>query len=418
MLTRLQQGFDRYPRAFWLVLIVFFFNRASAALIWPFLSLNMRESLDVPLAVVTTLVSIQAFAGLIAASFTGAIMDRFGRKKAMAFGLVAWSVVLVGMSASHELWQWAILLVLYGIFQPAFYTGSFAMVADIVQPEERAGAYAIARTVTNLAIATGPAVGAWFVATTQIPSYHVTAAISIILVIPFMLFIAETKPAQTEANAPSFLGGYRQMLGNRPFMTFFGAYVILEFAISLVFTLLPVYAKENFAIPQERYSILLTVNAGMVVLFQVLMTRWTSRYRPLPMLVIGTLFYVFGLTGFGLSSLLIHFAISMGIMTTGELIIAPTSASMVANLAPVDMRARYMGIFSVAYTIGSGIGPIIGGFLSDAIAPAAIWYGGAVFSFLALVGFAAMNRQSLKQKTTIETQPVEPGYTKPVALEP
>src|SRR5215510_7726039 len=157
------------------------------------------------------LISLQAVAGLLATSVTGTIMDKFGRKKAMAFGLVAWSMVLIGMGAAHELWQWAILLIFYGIFQPIFYVGSFAMVADMVRPEDRTSAYAIARTVSNLAIAVGPAAGALFIAATHIPSYHITAAINLILVIPFVLFIAETAPQKSESPENKVSGGYGYM---------------------------------------------------------------------------------------------------------------------------------------------------------------------------------------------------------------
>lgn len=397
----MRETFAKYPRSMWLMLAVFFCNRAAASLIWPFLSLYMSDSLKAPLEVVTALISLQAFAGLLATSVVGVIMDKFGRKRAMAAGLVAWSVVLIGMSSAHELWQWAILLIFYGIFQPIFYIGAFAMVADMARPDDRAGAYAIARTVSNLSIAIGPAAGGLFIAATHIPSYYITAVINVALVIPFLLFVAETAPQkppdETQKQAFATSGGYRYMLADRPFVTFFAAYLTLEFAVSLVFTLMPVYVQQNFNIPPEQYSLMLSINAGMVVLFQVGMTRFTSRYRPLPMLMIGTGFYFIGLMGYAFSSVLLHFCISMAIMTVGELMVAPTTASFIANLAPDDMRARYMGIFSVAYTISSGIGPMIGGFLSDRIAPVAIWYGGATAAMLALAGFALLNRRSLKR---------------------
>ena len=119
----MRETFAKYPRSMWLMLAVFFCNRAAASLIWPFLSLYMSESLKAPLEVITALISLQAFAGLLATSVVGIIMDKFGRKRAMAVGLVAWSVVLIGMSGAHELWQWAVLLIFYGIFQPIFYVG-------------------------------------------------------------------------------------------------------------------------------------------------------------------------------------------------------------------------------------------------------------------------------------------------------
>ncbi len=397
----MRETFAKYPRSMWLMLAVFFCNRAAASLIWPFLSLYMSDSLKAPLEVVTALISLQAFAGLLATSVVGVIMDKFGRKRAMAAGVGRLERGADRYEQRPRTLAVAILLIFYGIFQPIFYIGAFAMVADMARPDDRAGAYAIARTVSNLSIAIGPAAGGLFIAATHIPSYYITAVINVALVIPFLLFVAETAPQkppdETQKQAFATSGGYRYMLADRPFVTFFAAYLTLEFAVSLVFTLMPVYVQQNFNIPPEQYSLMLSINAGMVVLFQVGMTRFTSRYRPLPMLMIGTGFYFIGLMGYAFSSVLLHFCISMAIMTVGELMVAPTTASFIANLAPDDMRARYMGIFSVAYTISSGIGPMIGGFLSDRIAPVAIWYGGATAAMLALAGFALLNRRSLKR---------------------
>ena len=50
------------------------------------------------------------------------------------------------------------MIPLYGILQPIFYIGVYAMIADMVRPDERTGAFAIIRTVSNFAIAIGPAI--------------------------------------------------------------------------------------------------------------------------------------------------------------------------------------------------------------------------------------------------------------------
>jgi MFS family permease len=76
----------------------------------------------------------------------------------------------------------------------------------------------------------------------------------------------------------------------------------------------------------------------------------------------------------------------------GELILVPTSTALAANLAPPEMRARYMGVYSLSYRVGSGVGPVLGGFLNDSIAPPATWYGAALFCLAAAGGFLMMIR--------------------------
>ena len=55
------------------------------------------------------------------------------------------------------------------------------------------------------------------------------------------------------------------------------------------------------------------------------------------------------------------FWLSMVILTIGELLIAPTGTAVAANLAPPDMRGRYMGLYGITWGVAFGIGPVIGG---------------------------------------------------------
>jgi MFS family permease len=80
----------------------------------------------------------------------------------------------------------------------------------------------------------------------------------------------------------------------------------------------------------------------------------------------------------------------MVIVTCGELILMPTAATYAANLAPVDMRGRYMSIYSLAWTVAFAIGPVVGGFLNDNFGPLAIWYGAAAFGLLSALSFARL----------------------------
>lgn len=394
------------PRAFWVLLGGFFINRASAALIWPFLTLFMRQSTGAPLTTITLLISLQSVSGLLATSVVGVLMDRFGRKWPMIISLLAGAGVLMVMSTATEIWHWAILIVLYGALSPVFYIGTYAMVADLMPPEERTNAYALQRMVANLAIAFGPAVGGIFLATSANLSYYITSSANLILAVLSIFLLTETLPKhKNKKGEPAPADGYMTMLRDRRFMIFCTTYILVEIAAALTFTLLAVYIKEQFNIPENQFSILLTINALMVVTLQFSITYLTRRFNPLRVVSAGALFYVGGLLIFGLSSLLPHFMLGMVVLTIGELIVSPTATGLAANMAPPAMRARYMGALSLTYTVGAGVGPVIGGVLSDTIAPQAIWYGGAFAALCAAVGFTLLSRQRAKQEIIPQPKP-------------
>ncbi|MEZ4670640.1 MAG: MFS transporter [Anaerolineae bacterium] len=409
-----------YPRAFWLLLCFFFVSRVGASLIWPFITVFIREQtaapavtiallqhqplfaywfgtggsvflLPTPLASITFLLSLQAIATLAGTSVIGALMDRYGRKRLMVVGLIGFSVVLLLLSRANTLAQWTLLLPLYGIMQPIFYAGTNVMTADLVTAEQRTSAFALVRTIGNLAIAVGPAIGGIFIAHNRDIAYVVPALLNLSLVIPVALFLRETLTTK-QASGVQDGRGFSHMLRDRPYMVFISAFALVEIAVAMVFMLLADYMKQNYQIGEDRFSLLLTINASMVVLLQYGVTRFTRRYPPLRVIAGGALFYVAGLSIYGIAGALPHFMLGMFIMTLGELIIMPTSSSLAANMAPPDMRARYLGIYSVTYTIGGGVGPLIGGLLAANFGPSFIWFGGAFVAFMAVVGFTMLAR--------------------------
>lgn len=315
----------------------------------------MREQTGAPLASVTALLAVQAVSSFIGTSVISALMDRFGRKNAMLVGLFALSLVLLLMSGATQLTQWALLIALYGVLQPVFFIGTNAMIADLVLPEQRTEAYAIARTVSNLSIALGPALAGTFIAQSQVFAYYATTAINLLLLIPVAWFLRETlvraeKSDSAHSAAAHDDGGFRAILRDRPFVHFALVFGLLEVGVALVFNLLAVYVKENFSISEDQYGLLLAVNAGMVVFLQYAVTRVTRQYPPYLVLVAGALFYVAGLSGLALSLTMAHFVAAMVVLTLGELIVSPTGTALVANMAPPEKRARYMGVFALLYT--------------------------------------------------------------------
>lgn len=139
----------------------------------------------------------------------------------------------------------------------------------------------------------------------------------------------------------------------------------------------------------------------MVVFLQVFVTSITKRYRPLYMMVVGTFFYTIGVGSVALGHSFIGFWISMVIMTVGELILMPTATTYVANLAPADMRGRYMSIAGLTWSTAAGTAPLMGGFLSDNIAPVATWYGGFVIGVMGVLGFFRLSRKYQADKNIV-----------------
>jgi len=122
-------------------------------------------------------------------------------------------------------------------------------------------------------------------------------------------------------------------------------------------------------------------------------------------MVVGSLFYAMGVGSVALAHDFWGFWSSMVVMTVGELILMPTSSSYVANLAPANMRGRYMSIYGLTWNVAAAIGPVMGGVLNDNLAPASTWYGGMLVGLLGMAGFIWMARNSSPPPVYVAGQP-------------
>jgi MFS family permease len=391
MLDRIKQATAGYPRQFWLLFWGMLISAAGGSMIWPFLTIYMRQRLDIPLTTVTLLFTLNSAAGLATTTVAGPVADRFGRKGVMVLSLAANGATMLAMSMAGTLQPWVVLMAINGAFGPLYRVGSNSMVADLTEPERRASAYALLRMSNNLGVAIVPSVGGFVTATSYALAFYIAAGSSAVFTLLVLFFVAETVPQkQVASDQPQTDSGYGQVLRDRPFLVFCGMYSLAVMAHVLLMVLLPVYAKENFGVPESQYGFIMATNAAMVVLFQYATTRVTERYHHLPVLAVGSLFLALGTGSVALGWNFPTFLASMVLLTIGEMIVIPTSTALTANLAPPTMRGRYMSVYGLTWGIGFGIGPVVGGFLNDNLAPVTIWYGGLAMGLAAALGFVLL----------------------------
>ncbi len=376
MISRIKNTIAEYPFQFWVLFCGRFIGSAGGSLAWPFITIYLRQRLNIPLTTVGLLLAISSGVGLFSQAVWGPVVDRFGRKPAMVAGLLNEIVVMMGFALLGSLEAYAVLIALSGLIDPASRIGSQAMTADLVEADKRAGAYALLRMISNVGVAIGPAVGGFLAATSYFLSFSIAAATASIVLLLTIFLVKETKPELPEAKEEAYqpVGGYGYILRDLYFLAFCGASILLQMAYQPFMQILPVYMKEGFGIAESGFGMIMATNALMVVFFQFAVTRVTERHPETYVMAAGAFFTGLGALVAALSNNFGLFLLAMIILTIGELIWAPTSIAFVAKLAPIDMRGRYMGVYGVARGIAWGIGPITSGYLYDNIAPVSVWY--------------------------------------------
>ena len=116
---------------------------------------------------------------------------------------------------------------------------------------------------------------------------------------------------------------------------------------------------------------------------------------------LGTLLYGLGVGSIALGRGFWGFWVSMVIVTIGELMVIPTASTFTADLAPENMRGRYMSMLALTWGAGSMIGPLLGGFLNDTFSPVSIWFGGGAAGILGAMVFYILVIKSRNKQPSI-----------------
>jgi len=373
-------------------------STAGGSMIWPFMLIYVSGKLHMPLGTVAALISINAGTGLFSSILAGTLADKIGRKIVMVISLALMSIAYFFLMRAETYPQFLILMILIGLANPLYQVGADAMLADMIPSEKRTEAYAINRIANNAAFALGPAVGGFLASTSyDLAFYGASAGFMIYSVLLFFLAhetlektISETK-INSLAEQAQGAEGYGRVFRDKRYMAFVSLVSMGLIAPTMVWILLPVYAKTNFNLSEAMYGWIPTTNAIMCVFIQFTVTQITRRYKTLPVTTMAMLIYAISTGSVALMTGFWGFWLSMVLLTFGELALVPTASKYVADTAPADLRGRYMSIYWLGWGLARTLAPLIGGFLNDNISPQAIWIGGLLIGLTSALGLITLN---------------------------
>ncbi len=402
MVSRFRDLSSEYPSQFWTLFWGSLIFSAGNGLIFPFLSLYLTGLLSFSMTEVGFMFVAVAVVGAVSQVVGGVLVDRIGRKPIMLFGLIGGvfpaaamglsGSVLAGSSGPIRLLVISILVILFGLTYGAYSPASNAMVADLVGSEKRTKAYGLLRIVQNIGVSVGPAIGGFIATRSYLVLFLCSAIGSLVYGIITVFFIRETLPASEngsplEGERGSKDAGFGPVFADKTFLVFSGLYLVSILIYTQMNTTLPVYLKQGFGVNESEYGLLMSLNAVMVVLFQLPLSSWINRYEKGLMMAVGILFFGIGFGMFAFVAVLPLFFLAQAIWTIGEMVTTPISQAFAADLAPSSMRGRYLGFYSLTWGVASGIGPLLGGLVMDHMGGRFIWYAAILFNLLAMAGF-------------------------------
>jgi predicted MFS family arabinose efflux permease len=229
------------------------------------------------------------------------------------------------------------------------------------------------RLAANLGMGVGPAIGG-LLALWDYRSLFVADAVTcwiaawIVLRLPATIEHAESGPGRSHDGAVS-------PTKDGPFLVMLLLVVVLAVAFFQVFSTLPVYFRQVYGFREDAIGLLLALNAAIIALFEMVLIHRVERYERMALIGLGA---VLVCVGFGLMPLghsVPWAAATIVVWTLGEMLALPMLNAAVADRSGSGRSGRYMGLYTMAYSVAFVIAPGAGAWIYERFGPDALWYG-------------------------------------------
>lgn len=386
------------PRAAWFLYAGAFLNRFGSFVI-PFLVLFLtRQGYTAAQAAL----AISAYgAGHVCASLLGGhLADNMGRRKTIAYSMIASAAAMLALSQAHSYILIVAITAFAGAAAEMYRPAAAALLGDLVPHERRVTAFAMLRLANNLGFVVGPATGGFLASKSFLILFIGDAATSVCFAIIAFAALPHGIAAR-ETDRPA-RGAYRAALADVPFMIFVVASLCITWIEYQIVTTLPLHVR-TLGYPPSTFGLLISVNGMLVTAFELVLTGWTQRFAPRPVIALGFVLFAGGFAVVGAAGSVPMLLAAVVLWTFGEMIFAPVAGAYLTELAPERLRGAYNGIWWSTWSIGALFGPYVGAtlFLS---APDLYWIvvaGAGVAGALLMLVSGRVGRRGDDQATSL-----------------
>ncbi|KAB0514023.1 MFS transporter [Pseudomonas koreensis] len=355
----------------------------SRAITSPLLTLFLSNKLGLNQQDVGLLLGIAVFIATLLALYGGYIIDRLEKRRLLILAMLSSAVGFVLLTFAQNLYLTTVTLIITETASALFLIGSKAILSENLPMSQRAKAFSLRYTLTNIGYATGPMLGVVIAGVYPIAPFLIAAAIAFGSVFLMSGIPRDSNPVTAIGQPQSFLKTLITLKNDRT-LIMFTCGCLLSTVVHGRFTL---YLSQYLLVTEDSKNALQTMaallacNAITVILLQYQIGRFLSREKLRYWIAAGTSLFILGLIGFSLANSLLTWCIAMFIFTLGEMIIYPSEFLFVDTLAPEELRGSYYGAQNLA-ALGGALSPVICGFL--------LMHTPAPTMFYALSGLTAM----------------------------
>ena len=376
---RLQEIRTGFERAFWVANITELFERLAYYGASAVLAIYLSEQLHFSKELTGWMIGTFGFVVWFLPVLGGALADRFGFRRALMFAYLVMTVGYFLLGSLAATWmqparqalgdKWLVLAVLMiPALGPAVVKPCVAGTTARASTENvRSIGYSIYYTLVNIGGTAGPIV-AWLVRERLglgAAAVFRVSALSVFLMFWVTLLFFREPTRSGEAQVASIAAAIKNMfvvLANVRFVLFLLIFSSFYIVFWQEFISAPLFLR-GYVNPNAPADLLLSIDAGAVILFQILVTYLTRNIPAFPAMTLGLVISSLSWLILAVHPTTLGLAASLVVLALGEMTQSARYYDYISRLAPSGQQGLYMGYAFLPIAIGYLIAGPLGGYL-------------------------------------------------------
>lgn len=335
----------------------------------------------------------RAFTGPI----TGFLTERFGRKPLVVAAPIVRGATNIGQFFADDYVTFLVLELIGQVGVAMWGTSSNVLLSDVTQTASRGRVLALRHMATRLGFVAGPAVGGAFAAAFGLESVFLLNGVSkAVIVVVVIAMVKETRPQEASAAARGSRGG----LSLAPFRDRTFAAVATATAVfamgtaGIMQTLVPVHAAGPLELDERAIGALISLTSLVTTLWAFPNGVIADRYGRKWSLAPGLLAMGAAAAALGASETYGALLIAVVLIGVGEAMGLGTTQTYSMDLAGADERGLYMGLSTLAQSVGAVAGPALLAGLYHYLFPQTAFFTMGALLLAATILLAALARET------------------------
>ncbi|WP_207848115.1 MULTISPECIES: MFS transporter [unclassified Pseudomonas] len=295
----------------------------------------------------------------------GMIGDRWGYVRSIRTSAIINCAAFLTMAVARDVETFVLGLVLFGIGKSFFDSTIRAAMTCVCLPHEREKYFRLRYMLMNIGCVVGPLVGVYAYEYMASGAFTLTSVVYVAFFLLTMgfLHISDFKIERQEIAHTTF--GKFKVLKDFRLLCWVAAFALVLMAYGSYEAFMPIIVEQSAGL-RPSFGILVSLNAAVVIIFQVIHLRY-MKWLPfnqtviagIVLLVVGFLIFTVDVNVFFMSLL------AVVVFSIGETLLFPCFEVFMDKIAPAHNKALYFGAGEVKQ-IGFFLGPLLGGVLFTA----------------------------------------------------